>query len=42
MVLNSYSGTYQTLGNHLYGSFFYLCVSVYYINPNVYLLHLLF
>ena len=42
MVLCFYNGTYQTLGNHLYGMFFYLYVSVYYINPNVCLMHLLF
>ena len=42
MVLLSYNGTYQTLDNHPYGVFFYLYVSVYYINPNNYLIHLLF
>ena len=36
MVLCFYNGTYQTLVNHLYGMFF----QYYYINPNVYLMHL--
>ena len=39
MVLCFYNGTYQTLDIHLYGMFFFPHVSVYYINPNVYLLH---
>ena len=42
MVRYSYNGTYQTLGNNLYGMFFFLHVSVYYIILNVYLMHLLF
>ena len=42
MVLYSYNGTYHTLGNHIYGMFCYLYVSVYYTNPNVCLMHLLF
>ena len=39
MVLCDYSGTYQTLDTHLYGRFFFPHVSVYYINRNVYLMH---
>ena len=42
MVLYSYNGTYQTLGNHLYGMFFFLHVSVFYIILIVHLMHLLF
>ena len=42
MVLYSYNGTYQTLGNHLYGIFFFLLVSMYYIKTNVFLMLLLF
>ena len=36
MVLCFYNGT---LDIHLYGMFFFPQVSVYYINPNVYLMH---
>ena len=40
MVPYFYYGTYQTLDIHLYGIFFFQHVSVYYINPKVYLMHL--
>ena len=39
MVLCFYIGTYQTLNIHLYGIFFFPHVSMYDINPNVYLMH---
>ena len=42
MVLCFYNGTYQTLDNLYDGTFFFPHVSVYYINPNFYLMHLLF
>ena len=42
MVLYFYNGTYQTLDNLYDEMFFFPHVSVHYINPNVYLMHLLF
>ena len=42
MVLCFYNESYQTSDIHINGMFFFPHVSVYYINPNVNLMHLLF